>query len=247
MAASPLRKKQSVHAAAASPATSANSGNRKRPPESIERNRKRPPEAIEPTFENGDDLFDSFSEDEAGQKRGARDNLRTKTKALMKNLNDPLDSCVAMAASARTREEVDVSDSDDDPSNDGAKRVKTPNFRKKKKSRHKVVFDSDESEGEAAALSEVPARYRSPTTKRTARREICVSRKNSPRRKRFPFTDEEKNAIIDGARRFGVGKWAEIKSFRDYKDTLRNRSTVQLKDKWRTMENQRLPEIEGID
>mmetsp|Transcript_27390 Transcript_27390/g.58866 ORF Transcript_27390/g.58866 Transcript_27390/m.58866 type:complete len:568 (+) Transcript_27390:108-1811(+) len=235
MAASPLRKKQRVRAPAASPAASADS-----------RNRKRPPESIEPTFENGDDLLDSSSADEAGEKGSARHNLRTKTKALMKNVNDPLDRCAAMATSARTRETVGKTDSDDDSSNDGAKRVKTPSFRKKKKSTHKVVFDSDESEGEAAALSEVPARYKSPT-KRAARREICVSRKNSPpRRKRCPFTDEEKNAIIDGVKRFGVGKWAEIKSHPRYEDTLRNRTSVQLKDKWRTMENQRLPEIEGI-
>jgi hypothetical protein len=50
------------------------------------------------------------------------------------------------------------------------------------------------------------------------------------------FTDREKNAIVVGVRRFGLGKWKEIKT--TFGATLQHRSTVQIEDCFRTMVQQ---------
>lgn len=54
-------------------------------------------------------------------------------------------------------------------------------------------------------------------------------------KKRRPFTDEEKEAIRAGVREFGKGKWAEIRLNSD--GILMSRTTVNIKDAYRTMEN----------
>lgn len=60
-------------------------------------------------------------------------------------------------------------------------------------------------------------------------------------KERRPYSDEEVNAIIAGVLKHGVGKWVEIKN--DYPQILRNRSSVQVKDKYRTLKRKRqLPE-----
>lgn len=53
-------------------------------------------------------------------------------------------------------------------------------------------------------------------------------------KKRRPFTEREVGALKKGVAKFGKGSWAEIKQ--EYAEILRNRTTVQLKDKWRNME-----------
>ncbi len=53
-------------------------------------------------------------------------------------------------------------------------------------------------------------------------------------RKRRPWTDGEIVALQVGVQKFGKGCWADIKQ--EYAETLRNRTTVQLKDKWRNIE-----------
>lgn len=53
-------------------------------------------------------------------------------------------------------------------------------------------------------------------------------------KKRRPFTEREIGALKKGVAKYGKGCWAEIKS--EYAEILRNRTTVQLKDKWRNME-----------
>jgi hypothetical protein len=52
------------------------------------------------------------------------------------------------------------------------------------------------------------------------------------RTKRF-FTPEETQAVRDGVRRFGPGNWTTIKW--NCNGRLQNRSTVQIKDKYRNM------------
>lgn len=61
---------------------------------------------------------------------------------------------------------------------------------------------------------------------------------SSPRKKvqkRRRWTPEEKNAVKEGVKMYGVGNWASIK--KEYKDILQNRTGVQIKDVWRTMLN----------
>jgi len=49
------------------------------------------------------------------------------------------------------------------------------------------------------------------------------------------FTDEEKNAIKEGVNEKGFGNWAKIKEDIKYKEILKNRTAVQIKDAYRTM------------
>lgn len=48
------------------------------------------------------------------------------------------------------------------------------------------------------------------------------------------WSENETKALVAGVRKFGIGKWVLIKN--EYGEILRNRSNVQLKDKWRGME-----------
>jgi hypothetical protein len=52
-------------------------------------------------------------------------------------------------------------------------------------------------------------------------------------RRRRAFTQEEKNALRLGIKKFGVGKWSLIKS--EYNEIFRYRSAVQIKDLYRTL------------
>jgi hypothetical protein len=52
-------------------------------------------------------------------------------------------------------------------------------------------------------------------------------------RKRRAFTEEEKDVIRGGVETFGIGHWAEIKAH--YFVILRHRTSVQIKDCYRTM------------
>ena len=60
---------------------------------------------------------------------------------------------------------------------------------------------------------------------------------------RHRWSDSETNRLIDGVREFGVGRWLEIQG----KYNLKSRSTVDLKDRWRTLIRQikRDPQVDG--
>jgi Myb-like DNA-binding domain len=59
--------------------------------------------------------------------------------------------------------------------------------------------------------------------------------------KRHPWNEEETAALLSGLQNYGLGKWAQIKQ--EYGYILRNRHSVQLKDKYRNMKkNGELPE-----
>ncbi len=64
-------------------------------------------------------------------------------------------------------------------------------------------------------------------------KKIAVSTKMKSRGKRMKFTDSEDAAIRNGVERFGVGRWAGIKSY--YHIDLADRTPVQIKDRWRTL------------
>lgn len=58
---------------------------------------------------------------------------------------------------------------------------------------------------------------------------------------RHQWTEQEMCALVLGLEKFGVGKWVQIKNA--YGEILRNRSSVQVKDKYRNMKkNGDLPE-----
>lgn len=52
--------------------------------------------------------------------------------------------------------------------------------------------------------------------------------------RRHPWTEEEIAALTSGYEKFGMGKWVQIKQ--EYGYILRNRTTVQIKDKFRNMQ-----------
>jgi Myb-like DNA-binding domain len=59
--------------------------------------------------------------------------------------------------------------------------------------------------------------------------------------RRNPWTEEETAALLSGMDKYGLGKWVSIKQ--EYGYILRNRTTVQLKDKYRNMKkNGELPD-----
>eukprot|EP00578_Thalassiosira_sp_NH16_P007264 CAMPEP_0181126696 /NCGR_PEP_ID=MMETSP1071-20121207/27779_1 /TAXON_ID=35127 /ORGANISM="Thalassiosira sp., Strain NH16" /LENGTH=582 /DNA_ID=CAMNT_0023212339 /DNA_START=166 /DNA_END=1914 /DNA_ORIENTATION=- len=192
-------------------------------------NRTAPPPATA-SFDNevGDDI-ESSSDDETEGKRGAREVLKLKRKALMKDLEDPLDECVKIAQSARTQRKPE---NEGDASNQVGKEVKYQSFGREKKKKPKITslkFDSDGSEDEAVGLSELPAQYKPAKMVHT----IHVSRKYSTSRKRKRFTEQEDKAIKEGVDMFDVGRWSDIKAY--FAMELKDRDTVQIKDRWRTL------------
>ncbi len=179
-----------------------------------------------------EDDIESSSENETGHNRR---NLKRKMKKLMHNVKDPLNECVAIARSARADQYLGQTQGDDDSSSEdeaGEKPVKKiPPLCQKRKTAYQIKFDdSDDSEGEAVALSEVPARYEHAKSFQ-AFPEIHVQ--PHPPKKRKKFTAEEDGAIREGIRQFGAGHWAQIKA--NFAIVLKDRDAVAIKDRWRTI------------
>lgn len=61
----------------------------------------------------------------------------------------------------------------------------------------------------------------------------AVAHKPDGSRKKMRFSEAEKEAIRQGVLKFGVGKWAQTKAAHEV--TLRNRTSVMIKDCYRTM------------
>lgn len=176
----------------------------------------------------------------------ARDHLR-------EEVEDPLDdmralastaagpSAAAAAKAAAKKKAQEVARKRDD--------AVTPELYKKKKSAKTLKFtDSEEEDSEdeddakaGTTLSEVPDRPVIRTAPASAEKkpkpatQMLTHRHHLPSGaiKRKKFTDEEKSAIKLGVERFGFGKWAKIKEY--YSDELRDRTSVNIKDCYRTM------------
>lgn len=58
------------------------------------------------------------------------------------------------------------------------------------------------------------------------------SKKDSKTNRR-PWTVEEKSAVKEGVKKFGIGAWTKTKL--EYAEILQNRTNIQIKDAWRHM------------
>lgn len=56
---------------------------------------------------------------------------------------------------------------------------------------------------------------------------------NNPRRRTVRWNKVDTDTLIEGVREFGVGQWAGIK--RKYPNNFETRTSVDLKDRWRTL------------
>ena len=182
----------------------------------------------------------------------ARDNLR-------EEVVDPLDDMRALAATAQAgpagsraaaKKKAQAVAQKRNAELDG----QTPNIYKKKKSSKQLQWtsdeesDSDDGDDDAeikagTTLSEVPNRPKikkttPPSQQKKAKpaTQLLVHRERNSGGglKRKKFTEEEKGAIKLGVQRFGFGRWAQIKEY--YADELRDRTSVNIKDCYRTMQ-----------
>jgi hypothetical protein len=177
---------------------------------------------------------------------------------------DPKEKSLAIASQARIRLKRDtddrLSDSEDDDSDspkdkkstkgaqeaqghhDGTARAVEPrndenrNQRNQKKqndgqstmytgkrSRSQVQWDDEEDEN-ITEEGETPSK------------KIKLEKIEHKARKRpEKFTEEEKTAIKNGVNEYGESNWAKIKYDIKYKEILNNRTSVQIKDAYRTM------------
>lgn len=119
----------------------------------------------------------------------------------------------------------------------GSQNPQKGSFLRKKATASKIAFDDtdDESAEDANTLSEVPEPARiKPAHNEVARVHPSPSESTtSYKRGRKRFTDDEKTAIKLGVQKFGFGKWAQIKAY--YRSELRDRTSVNIKDCYRTM------------
>ena len=89
---------------------------------------------------------------------------------------------------------------------------------KKTKKKGASEFDFDESDEEEIELQFKPSKKKQKT-------------------RRIPYSEEEKGALLQGVEEFGKGEWRKIRD--QYADVfdVNNRSTVNLKDLYRTLTN----------
>jgi len=107
----------------------------------------------------------------------------------------------------------------------------------KKKSATTIRFEEPEELRSPVRLGSTPVHRRNsspfPKTYRGPLPDEGVFQSDGRVIKKRRWTVEEKNAVKFGVKRFGVGKWVQIKTEHDM--ILRNRTAVQIKDCWRTM------------
>ncbi|ONK65540.1 uncharacterized protein A4U43_C07F38150 [Asparagus officinalis] len=98
------------------------------------------------------------------------------------------------------------------------------------------TYEWDDSMDTTPGKSPNPvARRQSPRVKRKSSPGTNVpwTRNFSGRRKKKWWTEEEEHTLRKGVKKYGVGKWALIKE--SYPDILEERSSGDLKDKWRNI------------
>eukprot|EP00804_Cyclotella_cryptica_P009519 CCRYP_006247-RA/>CCRYP_006247-RA protein AED:0.03 eAED:0.03 QI:441/1/1/1/0.5/0.66/3/112/508 len=159
-------------------------------------------------------------------------NLKRKRDSFSDKVKDPLEESISRAASLPTRKVTESS-----PSRSlvgGTKRV-ISRLCDRKESAHQLVFTDSESLEDDVVMSAVPERLKKPESNHPAPHpvKIYVDHQRPVSKKRKRFTETEDLAIMHGVERFGPGKWTEIKSH--FSMELKDRDTVQIKDRYRTM------------
>lgn len=107
-------------------------------------------------------------------------------------------------------------------------------FYKKKKSAKRIRFEESSDEEENETADPLPFLVSNCHKKKKQNIEFSFQKdQNKPVQRRRRWTEEEKTAVRMGVEEYGVGKWVQIK--RQYDHVLANRTPVQIKDCWRTM------------
>ena len=91
---------------------------------------------------------------------------------------------------------------------------------------------------DTTALEEAAKKPRQPgvANRHSAYRKLAGADDGS-RKTRAPWLEEEVAALRLGVETFGEGKWAEI--VREFADVLVDRTSMDVKDKWRNLEMKR--------
>ena len=180
-----------------------------------------------------DAFFDGF--DQSSEEQSEMHTLKRKRDSFGKKVKDPLEESIAYAAGLPQRKEK-LSPKKNRRVAGGSVDV-MPKIYQKMKSARQLEWASDgessDDEVDDLIMSQVPERFKLQTESKPDVRSVQTSGQSSGPKKRKRFTDEEDNAIMKGIDRFGVGKWAEIKSH--FPMELRDRGTVQIKDRYRTL------------
>lgn len=164
---------------------------------------------------------------------------------------DPLNDSIKAAAEAagiavvdnKTDDDIIATDEDDEE-------LASPVLKKAREDLRRLSFvdelakDDEEDEKERVQLSSLPdkVQIKGEKQRRQSKPEtlfrgripdegIFNDKGNVVKRRRW--TEEEKNAVKQGVEMHGVGNWVKIKD--EYAEILRNRTSVQIKDVWRTM------------
>lgn len=162
--------------------------------------------------------------------------LKRKRDSFSSKVKDPLEESISRAASLPTRK-VTSSPPNNRPLAKGRKQL-TSSFYQKKKSAKQLEFcdsESSDNERDEMVMSAVPERLKAPEVNHAAPHtvQIHINNQKPASKKRKRFTEIEDLAIMNGVERFGAGKWADIKSL--FSMELKDRDTVQIKDRYRTM------------
>jgi len=161
--------------------------------------------------------------------------LKRKRDSFGKKVKDPIDESVALAASLPVREKTSSAKKSRLAASGG--RETMSKFYEKKKSAVQLKWNDSDEETPSDAddelkMSKVPERLKAKEESKPAVKPIQVAASPRPG-KRKRFTKEEDDAIMKGIERFGPGQWANIKSHHPME--LKDRSTVQIKDRYRTL------------
>lgn len=201
------------------------------------------PRAIRKSTTTTDEFYDARTDLEPAKQpaktQAELEELRKDRAALnTKHGADPLAASRAAAAAAgrgvarkRTAQEL-ASDDENGPSRGGK-------LLEKKKSATQLRFDDDDDdddEYEKITLSELASAAKKPkSAAKGVPPDKGIYSPSGKVQRRRAWTEEETNAVRLGFQKLGGGQWANIKAM--YPDALRNRNSVQIKDKWRNLVN----------
>ncbi|KAL3918109.1 MAG: hypothetical protein SGILL_004395 [Bacillariaceae sp.] len=171
--------------------------------------------------------------------------LKDSRQRLGDHVEDPLPEVAAIAAKARRRRQLpSIDDSDDsDEEEKQQTRKRKGSMLDKKKSAKRMDFDDDgedgDDDGDDEDLEDPEEESNAPALRSPGERmRMHNAGKTSPLKKqrksqektyegRRMWSDAEINALKDGIREFGTGKWAQIKEY--YPIVLKDRTSGQIK------------------